>query len=43
MSKFCETKNESLEDVINAEVSLERGIATINSKKLFPKINCLIF
>ena len=40
---FVKQKIESLEDVINVEVSLERGIATINSKKLFPKINCLIF
>ena len=30
---FVKQKIESLEDVINAEVSLERGIATINSKK----------
>ena len=30
---FVKQKIESLEDVISAEVSLERGIATINSKK----------
>ena len=30
---FVKQKIESLEDVISAEVSSERGIATINSKK----------
>lgn len=30
---FVKQKIESLEDVISAEISLERGIATINSKK----------
>ena len=30
---FVKQKIESLEEVINAEVSLERGIAIINSKK----------
>ena len=34
---FVKQKIESLEDVISAEVSLERGIATINSKKTIPE------
>ena len=34
---FVKQKIESLEDVISAEISLERGIATINSKKTISK------
>ena len=34
---FVKQKIESLEEVINAEVSLERGTATINSKKTISK------